>query len=317
MTALLTATGVSVTYRRPDRVAVTAVRDVHLTLEPGQVLGIVGESGCGKSSLGRALVGLDPISAGTVHFDGMRVGGPRATARPRHLRRLQMIFQDPYLSLNPRRRVLGQLTDAGRLSGLPRRQAREQALALLAKVGLPAPSARRLPSQFSGGQRQRIAIARALAARPTCVIADEPISALDPSTQREIAALLRRLADEDGVAVALISHDLSVLRLVCDQIAVMYLGAVVEIGSRDAIWHNPQHPYTEALLKAVPRIDGLGVLPVDLGGEVPDPARPPHGCAFHPRCQHTEAACRTDTPVLRAITDHTAAACWVAQRRAG
>ncbi len=205
-----------------------------------------------------------------------------------------MVFQDPYESLNPRRRVGDLIADGVVLGGGSRGDGRARATELLERVGLPATAADGYPHEFSGGQRQRIAIARTLAAGPSCLIADEPISALDASAQAQVANLLTVLVREEGIGLLLVSHDLSVVRQVADRVAVMYLGRIVEVGGTAAVWSSPRHPYTEALVAAIPRADGAGVLPADLPGDVPDPASPPSGCRFHPRCP----AARDDCAVI-------------------
>jgi peptide/nickel transport system ATP-binding protein len=203
-----------------------------------------------------------------------------------------MIVQDPYESLNPRRKVGEIVADGVRFAGGSRAEGVRRAAELLERVGLPASAADSYPHEFSGGQRQRIAIARTLVARPSCLIADEPISALDASAQAQIANLLGELAADADLGLVLVSHDLSVIRQVADRVAVMYLGRIVEIGDTGTVWDSPRHPYTEALVAAIPRADGAGVLPADLPGDVPDPASPPPGCRFHPRCPLARDSCR-------------------------
>jgi len=225
-----------------------------------------------------------PLAAGTVTFDGQPVTQLGMRRRAGRLRGLQMVFQDPYESLNPRRKIGALIGDGVLLGGGSRAAARSRAVELLERVGLPATAADGYPHEYSGGQRQRIAIARTLAAGPSCLIADEPISALDASAQAQIANLLIRLVREERIGLLLVSHDLSVVRQVADRVAVMYLGRIVEHGDTAAVWSSPAHPYTEALVAAIPRADGAGVLPADLPGDVPDPASPPSGCRFHPRC---------------------------------
>ncbi|MEO6502721.1 MAG: ABC transporter ATP-binding protein [Jatrophihabitantaceae bacterium] len=310
--AVLEASGVCVDYG-PRRRRVRAVDSVDLAVRPGEVLGLVGESGCGKSSLGRALVGLEPAAGGTVRFAGEAVTPLSRRRRPDALRPLQMVFQDPYASLNPRRKVGDLIADGVRLRNGPRAEAQSLPAELLGRVGLPADAVDKYPHEFSGGQRQRIAIARTLAARPKCIVADEPISALDASAQAQVANLLLALAKEDGMAMIFISHDLSVVRQIADRVAVMYLGCIAEIGTTGAVWAKPTHPYTEALVSAIPRADGRGSLPMDLPGDVPDPGSPPSGCRFHPRCPLAEDRCSTTIPKLADVPpDHDrAAACLV------
>ncbi|MYS83876.1 oligopeptide/dipeptide ABC transporter ATP-binding protein [Embleya scabrispora] len=301
----------SVAYRTPGRPTVRAVAGVSLSVTPGQVVGLVGESGCGKSTLGKAAVGLLKPAAGLVEFDGRPVVPLGLRSRPTGQRGLQMVFQDPYASLNPRRRVGEQISDAVVLAGGTREKGRGVARELLERVGLPPEFADRFPHEFSGGQRQRIAIARVLAAEPTCIVADEPIAALDASAQASVANLLLELARERNVGLLFISHDLSIVRQIADTVAVMYLGTVVESGPTDQVWAEPRHPYSKALIAAVPRADGSGELPVDLPGDVPDPAFPPAGCRFHPRCPVAVDACADAEPALVEFLPRRRAACTV------
>jgi len=297
---LLRLHGVAVEYgRRAARVR--AVDGVDLTLGAGEIVGLVGESGCGKSSLGRAAVGLEPLASGTVEFLGQPVLAVGRGRRAAHLRRLQMVFQDPYASLNPRRTVGDLVADGVVLGGGSRSAATARAADLLQRVGLPATALDRYPHEFSGGQRQRIAIARTLAADPLCLISDEPISALDASAQATVANLLSDLVRDTGIGLLLVSHDLSVVRQVADRVAVMYLGRIVELGTTEQVWSRPQHPYPEALVSAIPRPDGAGRLPQDLPGDVPDPAYPPPGCRFHPRCPLVQPQCRQLDPGLEPV----------------
>jgi peptide/nickel transport system ATP-binding protein len=287
---VLQLSGVAVEYgRRGQRVR--AVDGVDLTVRRGEIVGLVGESGCGKSSLARAAVGLEPLAAGTVTYEGREVPHLARRRRPEYLRGLQMVFQDPYESLNPRRKVGDLIADGVTLGGGSRKEGFRRAAELLEHVGMPTAAVGSYPHEFSGGQRQRIAIARTLATRPSCLIADEPISALDASAQAQVANLLAALVDADDLGLILVSHDLSVVRQVADRVAVMYLGRIVELGDNQTVWANPQHPYTQALMAAIPHADGAGVLPEDLPGDVPDPADPPAGCRFHPRCPIAEDSC--------------------------
>ncbi len=309
---LLQASNLSVEYgRRRNRVR--AVDSVNLTVRAGEVVGLVGESGCGKSSLGRALVGLEAAATGSARFAGQPIPPLGRGRRPAELRRLQMVFQDPYASLNPRRRVGELISDGVTLGGGERAEGNRLAAELLERVGLPTDAVGRYPHEFSGGQRQRIAIARCLAARPTLIVADEPISALDASAQAQVANLLLSLAREEQMGMVFISHDLSVVRQIADRVAVMYLGRIVEIGDTAQVWSRPTHPYTEALVSAIPRADGAGTLPIDLPGDVPDPARPPRGCRFHPRCPVAEPRCSSIDPALNELPDESghAVACTV------
>jgi peptide/nickel transport system ATP-binding protein len=219
-----------------------------------------------------------------------------------------MVFQNPYSSLNPRRRIGAQIADAIRAAG---REKTARASQLLEQVGLGSNVARRYPYQFSGGQRQRIAIARALAADPSVIVLDEPLSSLDASAQAQIANLLVELTRELGVGLLLISHDLAIVRHVADRVAVMYLGTIVEEAATSDLWSIPLHPYTEALTRAVPHADGTGFMPEGLSGEVPDPAQPPSGCRFHPRCAYAFNRCPTEVPRLEVLAPGRSAACWL------
>jgi peptide/nickel transport system ATP-binding protein len=260
-TPLLEVTDLEVVYR--GRPPVRAVDGVDLAVGAGEVLGLVGESGCGKSTVARAVCGLVTPAAGTVAFDGRPVAPLGLRRRPVELTRIQMVFQDPYGSLHPRRPVGAQIGDGVRAA--VRRGAEPAELPTpawwLERVGLDESAAHRYPHEFSGGQRQRVAIARALAARPDLLIGDEPISALDASTQAVVAALMRDLAVESGAGLLFISHDLSVVRLIADRLAVMYRGRIVESGPARTIWEDPRHPYTRTLLAAVPVPDGAGTMP--------------------------------------------------------
>ncbi|WP_157252215.1 ABC transporter ATP-binding protein [Nonomuraea typhae] len=297
--SLLTIDDLVVEHRSPGRPVVRAVAGASLAVRAGEVVGLVGESGCGKSTLARAVCGLNPVTHGSIRFEGRPV--TPLGLRRRTLTGIQMVFQDPYASLNPRRRVGDQIADGLRVT----RGATATPADMLERVGLPREFADRHPHEFSGGQRQRIAIARALAAEPRLLIGDEPISALDASAQAQVARLMRDLAVESGAGLLFISHDLSVVRLIADRIAVMYLGKIVEVGETASVWDNPRHPYTQALLRAIPQPDGAGTLPAELPGDVPDPADPPGGCRFNPRCPQVMDICRDKEP------DFGPVACWL------
>ena len=307
----------SVAYPRQGQDPVPAVVHASMAVGRGETVGLVGESGCGKSTLARAVVGLLTPTAGTILLEGRPLAPLTRRARGRHDARLQMVFQNPYASLNPRRRIGRQIADSLAILGLADRGERpRRAGELLERVGLPASAGSRFPHEFSGGQRQRIAIARALAANPSVLVLDEPLSSLDASAQAQIANLLVSLARDLGLGLLLISHDLGIVRQLADRVCVMYLGEIVEEGPTDEVWARPLHPYTEALIRAIPHADGLGFMPEALPGEVPDPARPPSGCRFHPRCPLVFDRCRTEHPPLESVSQGRQAACWLSHERA-
>ena len=283
----------------------TAVDGVSLTLSAGEILGLVGESGCGKSTLARGIVQLAPLSKGSIFYEGR----PLAALPARIRLSLQLIFQDPYASLNPRKSVYATLAEpmiAHRL--VARRDAPAAVGALMERVGLAARFMRKYPHEFSGGQRQRIAIARALALKPRLILADEPVSALDVSVQAQILNLLNRLCAEDGLAMLLISHDLAVVRHMARRILVMYLGRIVESGPAAEVFERPRHPYTKALISAIPR-PGAAPRRILLQGDPPSPMAPPGGCAFHPRCPWALPACSAIQPQLEACGEAHWSAC--------
>jgi peptide/nickel transport system ATP-binding protein len=315
MTALVEVTDLAKTFdvsapwlnrvvERKPRQFVHAVDGVSFRIEKGRTLALVGESGCGKSTVARLLVGLYQPTRGHVRFDGQATDAARDPAELRTLRRrMQMIFQDPYASLNPRWTVLDIVGEPLREHGLV-----PGADALLAKVsellqsvGLAAADCVKFPHQFSGGQRQRISIARALATQPEFLVCDEPTSALDVSVQAQVLNIMKDLQKSRGLTYLFISHNLAVVRHVADQVGVMYLGRLVEVADKADLFSRPRHPYTRMLLDAIPDIHMSGRARTPVQGEVPNPLNPPSGCAFHPRCPHANARCSAERPALTAF----------------
>jgi oligopeptide/dipeptide ABC transporter ATP-binding protein len=291
---------------------VRAVSGVSLDLAVGETLGLVGESGCGKSTLGKAIMKLVPAAAGEIRVDGIDIA-PLGRAELTDMRRkVQMIFQDPYGSLNPRSTVGRSVAQPMVLAGWKPAAIAERLETLLGWVGLPSDAKQRFPHEFSGGQRQRIGIARALALGPKLIICDEPVSALDVSVRAQVINLLEDLKTQFGVSYLFISHDLSVVEHIADRVAVMYLGTLVEVGGRDQIWRTPQHPYTKALLAAAPianpKLARTRQRTV-LQGELPSPLNPPAGCPFHSRCPIAQDRCKAERPELRPVSNGAQAAC--------
>lgn len=290
---------------------VYAVDDVSLEIAKGEVLGLVGESGCGKSTLGRMIAGIQPPSAGRALLDGAPVmGGGRNPVKT--TTRVQMIFQDPFASLDPRMRIGDIVAEGPIANGLVARgQAAADTQKWLAAVGLDPTAAQRYPHQFSGGQRQRVAIARALAMRPDILVCDEPVASLDVSIQAQIINLFLKLKRDLGLTMLFISHDLGLVRHISDRVAIMYLGKLVETGATQAVFDNPRHPYTRALLDSMPklRLDDADVAFKPIEGELPSPLAPPPGCHFHLRCPGARDACRTTVPELVRNADGRQIAC--------
>ncbi len=282
-----------------------AADGISFSIEPGHTLSLVGESGCGKSTVARCVAGLQPLTAGSVRVAGHEIGRVASGAAGRAARRqTQMIFQDPFASLNPRWRVGRTLADPLQAfdPALRRADVARRVAELLVQVGLAPQDARKFPHEFSGGQRQRIAIARALAASPPFIIADEPTSALDLSVQAQILNLMRTIQQARGVTYLFISHNLAVVQHMSDDVAVMYLGRIVERRSAAALFDTPAHPYTSLLIDAVPSTRHIGRRRSPDAGEVADPMRPPNGCAFHPRCRFANGRCRTQRPELSPVS---------------
>jgi oligopeptide/dipeptide ABC transporter ATP-binding protein len=300
------------------KATVRAVEEVTLDIERGETLGLVGESGCGKSTLGRTVLRLLDPTAGKMIYDGTDISTlDQGSLRP-FRRRMQMIFQDPYASLNPRMTVGNTLAEPIEIHRLAKttREKGERVRALLDKVGLPPDAITRYPHEFSGGQRQRIGIARALAVEPDFIVCDEPISALDVSIQAQIVNLLQDLQKAEDLTFLFISHDLRIVQYICDRVAVMYLGRIVELAEAPALYASPKHPYTQALLSAVPTPDPQTKRKrILLEGDVPSPIKPPPGCAFHPRCpvKDKPQACFTELPRLEKKANGSYAACHVAE----
>jgi len=287
------------------------VTDVSLAVGRGEAVGLVGESGSGKSTIGRLLLGLLAPSEGKVLLDGAELAGKSGAALRDVRRRMQLVFQDPYSSLDPRRRIGDQIADGLAIHGLvPRAGRGARVEALLEQVGLPPGHAERFPHEFSGGQRQRVGIARALATGPEFLVADEPVSALDVSVQAQVLALLADLRSRLGLGLLFISHDLHVVRSLCDRVLVLYLGRVMEEGPAADVLREPRHPYTRALLSASPSLDpARRRTRILLNGEPPSPADPPSGCVFRTRCSWAVPDCASAVPALRAVGLQHRAAC--------
>jgi peptide/nickel transport system ATP-binding protein len=291
---------------------IRAVEDVSFNIEPGEVVGLVGESGSGKSTIARTLLRLVEPTSGTVRFRGDDIGKIPAGALRKLRRNMQIVFQDPYASLDPRKRVediIGDILDIHALATGMQRRAR--VVELLSEVGLGPEHLARFPHQFSGGQRQRISIARALASDPDFIVADEPVSALDVSVQAQIVNLLADLRRRRGLTMLFVSHDLSIVEYLSDRVIVLYLGRIVELAPARELYARPRHPYTRALLSATPVPDpGAKRARIVLSGELPSPANPPPGCVFHTRCPHAADICRREVPRLEETAPSHTVACW-------
>ena len=290
--------------RKPKQL-LHAVDQVSFEIARGETLALVGESGCGKSTIARMLVGLYVPTAGSIDIDGQDTRLLASAAGESLRRRLQMIFQDPYASLNPRWKVIDIVSEPIRMRRLisDARAIEQRVAQLLGQVGLAAADAQKFPHQFSGGQRQRISIARALASEPEFLVCDEPTSALDVSVQAQVLNLMRDLQREHGLTYLFISHNLAVVHHVSDRVGVMYLGRIVELAAKHTLFATPRHPYTQMLLDAIPDIQMTGKSRTPVAGEVPNPLTPPTGCTFHPRCPHANARCKIEKPELLAVVD--------------
>lgn len=316
MTPLLEIRALEKTYRIPGKPGtkhgkLMAVAGVDLQVAPGETLGLVGESGCGKSTIGKLIMGLTPADKGSVLYRGTDLASMSAKKIRPYRRHIQMIFQDPFSSLNPRMTIGDTLAEPLLIHRLcPASERHNRVSELLSQVGLDTSAAARYPHEFSGGQRQRISIARALAVEPELIIADEPVSALDLSVQAQILNLLRDIQQQHNLSYLFIAHDLAVIEHVSDRVAVMYLGKIVETAPSDNLYREPRHPYTEALLRAIPQPDPVkSERPIPLQGELPSPLDPPSGCSFHPRCPYATEICRQQEPDLLGIGNNRQTAC--------
>ncbi|HYK74423.1 MAG TPA: dipeptide ABC transporter ATP-binding protein [Pseudoneobacillus sp.] len=290
---------------------VKAVDDISFEIKKGETLGLVGESGCGKSTAGRTILRLLEPTEGKIIFDGQDITNLRGTSLRKIRKDFQMVFQDPYASLNPMMMVGNLISEPIRnYTKKSQSELKDEVMDLLEKVGLPEDAYYKYPHEFSGGQRQRIGIARALALRPKLIIADEPVSALDVSVQSQVLNLLKELQGEFGLTFLFIAHDLSVVKHMSDRIGVMYLGGLVEVSEKDSLYAEPLHPYTQALISAIPEPDPRKKKDrIILEGDVPSPIAPPSGCTFHPRCAHAKPECSSVKPVLKEVKPGHRVAC--------
>jgi len=319
--AIVETKGLEVRFALPthflsrEKPVLHALNTVDVAIKPGESFCVVGESGCGKTTLGRAIIGLQTPSAGEVHFRGQRIDRMDEATRKPVRRDMQMVFQNPYASLNPRRNVFDTLAEPVRhlMPEMSQAEARTRVEEVLDATGCDPSWQRKLPHEFSGGQRQRIAIARALVTNPAFIVADEPISALDVSIQAQILNLMTDLQQERGLTYLFITHDLSVVEHFGTRVAVMYLGRVMELAETATLFAAPKHPYTRLLLDAIPKLEGGSFDKPRQPGELPDPVNPPPGCPFAPRCPMAEDICRRDRPELRRLANGTSAACHFAE----